>query len=316
MPFASTHSLSLSLPLMILKPRMFRFPSTSPAVVIRTLLLILATILTATSDQEFSEAYYELLGPGYSFGYLQTSPEEQFSSTENLLECAGIALNSQSEFFTYDTVSYVCKNYSPKNMMTVVSANNSNELSYYKNSVWIKIYSLSTEAGLKVFDSYDSKGNLSSWKVNKCNDTFCPNFFRNPILDSWEHFPVDEVKLVIYKNQTAVVNMVFDGQNTNRETWFSHEKLKSSPWNDLSSATPNFFSIRGFRYVRRFYITNHNLCSGDNGWLAIDDGPFYCSYEKGKHYPLIRYSGTKSKVTWSQGYSTGDAISIFIRLKT
>uniref|UniRef100_A0A0L8GAV6 Uncharacterized protein n=1 Tax=Octopus bimaculoides TaxID=37653 RepID=A0A0L8GAV6_OCTBM len=41
--------------------------------------------------------------------------------------------------------------------------------------------------------------------------------------------------------------MIFDGQNTNRETWFSHEKLKSSPWNDLSSTTPYIFSLRGFR---------------------------------------------------------------------
>eukprot|EP00106_Octopus_bimaculoides_P015167 XP_014782609.1 PREDICTED: uncharacterized protein LOC106878038 [Octopus bimaculoides] len=111
---------------------MSQFPSTSPAVVIRMLLFTLATILTVTADREFSEAYYEFVGPGYSYGYLQTSPAEQFSPTENLRECADVALNSQSEFFTYDTVSHVCKNYSPKNIMTVVSTNDSNEMSYYR----------------------------------------------------------------------------------------------------------------------------------------------------------------------------------------
>ncbi|CAI9720849.1 Hypothetical predicted protein [Octopus vulgaris] len=128
--------------------------------------------------------------------------------------------------------------------------------------------------------------------------------------------PITEVKLVIYKNQTAVVNMVFDGQNTNRETWFSHEKLKSSPWNDLSSATPKFFSLQGLKGNRHFYIENRNGCSKDNGWLVINDGPHYCPYENGPRYPLIRYSGTKSKVTWIKGYSIGDTVTVFIRLKT
>ncbi|CAI9742314.1 Hypothetical predicted protein [Octopus vulgaris] len=97
------------------------------------LLLALTTILAVTSDQEFDEAYYNRLGPGYSYDYIGTPPTERFHTESSLLECSGIALQRQSEFFTYNKVSRVCKNYSPKNIMTVVSTNDTNEISFYRS---------------------------------------------------------------------------------------------------------------------------------------------------------------------------------------
>uniref|UniRef100_A0A0L8FND3 Uncharacterized protein n=1 Tax=Octopus bimaculoides TaxID=37653 RepID=A0A0L8FND3_OCTBM len=111
---------------------MFLFPFTRPAAM-EVLLLTLTTILAVTSDQELKDDFYNSLGPGYSYGYLQTPPTQQFSTVSSLLQCAGIALNNQSEFFTYHKVSHVCKNYSPKNIMTVVSTNDSNEMSFYRS---------------------------------------------------------------------------------------------------------------------------------------------------------------------------------------
>ncbi|CAI9742338.1 Hypothetical predicted protein [Octopus vulgaris] len=85
------------------------------------------------TDQEFDEAYYKPLPPGYSFGYLQTNTVQRFYYRQSLQESAFYALNSQSEFFTYNEVSHVCKNYSPKNIMTVVSTNDTNESSFYRS---------------------------------------------------------------------------------------------------------------------------------------------------------------------------------------
>ncbi|XP_014781252.1 uncharacterized protein LOC106876989 [Octopus bimaculoides] len=171
---------------------MSRFPFTHLAVM--TVLLFIDTkFLAVTSDQEFDEAYYKPLPPGYSYGYLQTTPSEKFYKRESLLQCAVVALNSQSQFFTYNKVSHVCKNYSPKDIMTVVSANDSNEISFYRNSQWIRIYALSVGAGSKVYDSFINKGSTSTWKVDECIGTFCPNFFRHPILDFWNYLPIDEV---------------------------------------------------------------------------------------------------------------------------
>ncbi|CAI9742310.1 Hypothetical predicted protein [Octopus vulgaris] len=107
------------------------FPFTRPAAM-DVLLLALTTILAVTSDQEFDEAYYNRLGPGYSYDYIGTPPTERFHTVSSLPECAFYALNSQSEYFTYNKVSRVCKNYSPKYKMTVVSTNDNNETAFYR----------------------------------------------------------------------------------------------------------------------------------------------------------------------------------------
>ncbi|CAI9742315.1 Hypothetical predicted protein [Octopus vulgaris] len=97
------------------------------------LLLALTTIQAVTSDQEFDEAYYKRLRPGYSYDYIGTSPTEQFPIVSSLPECAFYALNSQSEFFTYNKVSRVCKNYSPKAIVKAVSTSDTNEISFYRS---------------------------------------------------------------------------------------------------------------------------------------------------------------------------------------
>lgn len=110
---------------------MFPFPFVWPAI-IEVLLLTLTTILVVTSHQEFHQAYYDALESGYSYANLQETSTESISYEPSLLECAAVALNSQSEFFTYNKVRHVCKNYSPKNIMTVVRTNDTNEVSFYR----------------------------------------------------------------------------------------------------------------------------------------------------------------------------------------
>ncbi|CAI9742323.1 Hypothetical predicted protein [Octopus vulgaris] len=207
----------------IIEPRMSRFPFTHPAV-ITVLLLTLATTLVVSSDQE-REASYERLPPGNSYDYLQSSPSEIFYSTRSLLECAGLALSNQSEFFTYNNV-----------------------------------------------------------------------------------------RLVVYKEQTAVVSVVFDGRDATLESWFSLQNLKSSPWSDLPQSPVNYFSM-GNHWIRHFYISsNHGGCDIDRGWLIVAEGS-YCPWERFPHFPAIIYSGEDSKIVWNDGFETADSMAIFIRLK-
>ncbi|XP_014789069.1 uncharacterized protein LOC106882800 isoform X2 [Octopus bimaculoides] len=273
--------------------------------------------LNLSENQEFDEAYYKPLPPGYSYGYLQTTPSEKFYKRESLLQCAVIALNSQSEYFTYNKVSHVCKNYSPKDIMTVVSANDSNEISFYRNSQWIRIYALSVGAGSKVYDSFINRGSTSTWKVDECIGTFCPNFFRHPILDFWNYLPIDEVKLVIFKNQSDAVTMTFNGRNTSLESWFSRENLRSSPWNDLASATGPIFSLEGRWSKRRVYIGKEPYynCSLAHGWLLVVETQLQCDLDIKDHYPAILYSDKKSNVTWSKGFGLADSFAVFIHLR-
>ncbi|XP_052833428.1 uncharacterized protein LOC128251093 [Octopus bimaculoides] len=294
---------------------MYQFLSAGTTMTI-VLLVNLATILTVTSDQKFNEAHYKRLPPGYSYGYLQTSPTEQFSTSRNLLACTAISLKSQSELFTYNKVSHVCKNYSPKNIMTVVSTNDSNEMSYFRSSEWIKTYAISVGANSLIYNSILNIGSPSTWKVDKCNGAYCPNFFRHPILDIWKSLPIDQVKLVLYKKKTAVVTMVFNGRNTTLENWFSAKNLKSSPWNDLATSPQNSFSMAGAVNIRRFYVSAfHNACPGDAGWLCINEKFHVCTWERSSYFPSIIYSNTKAKTIWHNGYGTADSMAIFIRMK-
>ncbi|XP_014785385.1 uncharacterized protein LOC106880085 [Octopus bimaculoides] len=170
-------------------------------------------------------------------------------------------------------------------------------------------------AGSKVYDSFNNIGSPSSWNVDECRGSFCPNFFRHTILDFWDHLSVDEVKLVIYKNKTAVVNMVFNGRNTNLRNWFSREKLKSSPWSDLPAAGVNLFAMNRFHQRRNFYISSlHNGCEADKGWLYVLEIA-HCEFEKRIPLPVIIYSGDNSRIRWNNNFEKADSMAIFIRLE-
>ncbi|XP_036356012.1 uncharacterized protein LOC118761914 [Octopus sinensis] len=198
--------------------------------------------------------------------------------------------------------------------MTVVNTNDSNEISFYRYSQWIKTYAISMGAGSKVYESFMNIGSPSTWNVDKCIDTVCPNFFRHPILDFWSDLPIEEVKLVVYKEQTAVVSVVFDGRDATLESWFSLQNLKSSPWSDLPQSPVIDFSM-GNHWIRHFYISsNHGGCDIDRGWLIVAEGS-YCPWERFPHFPAIIYSGEDSKIVWNDGFETADSMAIFIRLK-
>eukprot|EP00106_Octopus_bimaculoides_P020437 XP_014787879.1 PREDICTED: uncharacterized protein LOC106881875 isoform X2 [Octopus bimaculoides] len=179
-----------------------------------------------------------------------------------------------------------------------------------------------------IYNSILNIGRPSTWNVDKCIGSYCPNFFRHPLLDMWNKLPIDEVKLVLYKNQAVVVTMVFDGRNTNLENWFSVENLRSSPWNDLSSlsygqSTPwndktsgRIFSMKGFIDLRRFYTSSsHGGCNVDKGWLTVNEVFDECEWEKSDHFPRILYSEIKEATVWHDGYGVADSMAIFIRLR-
>ncbi|XP_014776404.2 uncharacterized protein LOC106873528 [Octopus bimaculoides] len=227
---------------------MFQFTSTCPAVT-TMLILTFAITLTITLGQEDTESAFQYLGPGYTYKYIEPSPTENFYPSQNVMECAMKSLYSGSRFFSYHKVSRLCKNYSARRKLTMSTTQDSNEISFYRVEDWMKVYAISRGTGSDVRNSFLGYGTPSSWNVDKCKDNICPNFFRHPLLDTWDSLQIDEVKLVLYKNQTPVLNMVFNGRNTTRKNWFSFENLKSSPWNDLNQGMAEVFSINGNQYA-------------------------------------------------------------------
>ncbi|XP_029653256.1 uncharacterized protein LOC115226398 [Octopus sinensis] len=300
---------------------MFQFPPTNPDKATGLLLLLslfaLATIPTATvaiPSQQETIANYRYFGPGYSFAYPGTPSQSEIFPSRSQVECAMNTLKNRTGFFSYDRVNQLCKTYPENIVLTASNLTNSGERSFYIRDHWIKVYSISMGAGSDVYNSFLNIGDRASWKVDDCLGLYCPNFFRNSILDVWEQFPIHEVKLVLYENQQSVVTMVFNGRNTNIQNWFSAQNLRSSPWTDLSTSNTNYFSMDGYENRRRFYVSrSHTFCVGDVGWLMISEQSSLCVWEASLVLPRFLYSSKSTKTDWVLSYGSADTLAIFIR---
>ncbi|GAB1597684.1 uncharacterized protein LOC115226398, partial [Argonauta hians] len=200
-------------------------------------LLHLTTTIT-TSDQRFNQANYIHPGPGYVYDYLLTTTKDYITTASNLVNCARVALKNQSQFFSYNNVSKICKDFSPKNILTVKEVADKSQFAHYRRIQWIKAYAASMGKSTDIPKSFLNKGKASDWRVADNR-----GFFRHPILDIWQKLPIKEVKLVLYKNQKPVATIVFDGRNSTIENWFSLQKLKISPWKDLKTSNFTEFYI-------------------------------------------------------------------------
>ena len=101
--------------------------------------------------------------------------------------------------------------------------------------------------------------------------------------------------MALYKNRNEVLSIVFNASNSDKENWFSADRVTFSPWEDLTSNPPTFFSLPG-ALQRSFYIAGPHLsCNNDSGWLALTSES--CSWER----PLNRivYSKLHNIVKWN-----------------
>lgn len=122
--------------------------------------------------------------------------------------------------------------------------------------------------------------------------------YKNRLIQSWQTFNPQEVRVVIYTNGTEVMSMKFNGRGTTNLDWFSQNNLFQSPWTDLKNATNIFiFGIDGAG-ERSFEIAAfHASCPGDTGWFLIA-GP-HCDYERIHPIPGILYSKKTHNIRWS-----------------
>ncbi|XP_035685377.1 uncharacterized protein LOC118421981 [Branchiostoma floridae] len=65
------------------------------------------------------------------------------------------------------------------------------------------------------------------------------------LVHQWETLGIKKVKVVLETSGDEDVEMIFNGENTDKSSWFSQSRLLSSPWTDLPGETANFFSVEG-----------------------------------------------------------------------
>ncbi|CAH3035579.1 unnamed protein product, partial [Pocillopora meandrina] len=123
--------------------------------------------------------------------------------------------------------------------------------------------------------------------------------YKNRIVQSWQTFNPQEVRVVLYTNGAEVMSMRFNARGTTNVDWFTQNNLLQSPWTDLKSATNIYpFLINGHSVSRNFEITaKYDGCANDVGWFMIG-GP-YCAWERFHPVPAILYSKKTHNITWN-----------------
>ncbi|XP_035692633.1 uncharacterized protein LOC118427105 [Branchiostoma floridae] len=114
--------------------------------------------------------------------------------------------------------------------------------------------------------------------------------------------------MVVLESMSAHVKLVFNGQNTDKYSWFSKPRLISSPWTDLETEAIETFSILDESSPessrRSFFISrNHADCESAGGWLSVAEAGTCTMWEQTSSgdAPAILYSTVSNYVTWSSG---------------
>ncbi|XP_035687566.1 uncharacterized protein LOC118423503 isoform X1 [Branchiostoma floridae] len=130
--------------------------------------------------------------------------------------------------------------------------------------------------------------------------------FKSPLVDMWDTLGVKRVKVSLFQG-AEVRELIFNGVNSDKFSWFSKDRLLTSPWADLPTEPNNFFSIDGETNpdARRtwFISRNYGGCPNDAGWLVVvETGPQgSCEWERVPAGPGVLYSRKSTYVNWTSG---------------
>ncbi|KAI8487880.1 hypothetical protein Bbelb_343280 [Branchiostoma belcheri] len=97
---------------------------------------------------------------------------------------------------------------------------------------WLEVFSTVRGAGQTVYAAWIA-GAGEEVLHNKC-----------PVVEKWGSLNIRQVKIVLESSE-GNVELIFDGQNTDKFSWFSLDRLRSSPWIDIRTEPQNIFSIEG-----------------------------------------------------------------------
>ncbi|CAH1272761.1 COLEC10 [Branchiostoma lanceolatum] len=168
------------------------------------------------------------------------------------------------------------------------------------------LISISTVRWLQVFATVKGTGQTAvhAWSAGAGVSVL---HHKNPLVEQWGSLGIKRVKIVL-EAPTGDVELIFNGENTDKFSWFSQDRLISSPWNDVNSEPNDFFSITGYaRPLRTFFINrSHDGCPRDFGWLVLAERN-HCAWERAPvdQRPYILFSRGTTYVNWNDGCPGG-----------
>ncbi|XP_071949332.1 uncharacterized protein [Antedon mediterranea] len=180
---------------------------------------------------------------------------------------------------------------------------------------WVRVFKGVSMTEVSIYNAWQTGSGTSSHHAHQflISDTFYRN---NAIFDNWSTLNIQQVKLTAFSAfHEELFSITFDGVGSTTTSWFSKDRVQSSPWDDMQSASSNVFSIDGI-YNRRFFINNYyNGCGGDKGWFIVVEGTTCKEWDGYDTNPRIIYSRTKSAEIWYTGHiGTARAMTIDVKM--
>ncbi|XP_078693842.1 von Willebrand factor D and EGF domain-containing protein-like isoform X3 [Branchiostoma floridae x Branchiostoma belcheri] len=160
---------------------------------------------------------------------------------------------------------------------------------------------------VQVFGTVKGTGQtaLDAWSAGPGEDVLHD---KSPLVEQWGSLGIKRVRIVL-EASTGDVELILNGENTDKFNWFSQSRLISSPWNDINTEPKNFFSVAGDAgNLRTFFISrSYNGCPQDYGWLVLGEREIGCSWEQASvsRRPNIMFSLTTAHVNWNDGCLNG-----------
>ncbi|XP_033124402.1 uncharacterized protein LOC117122770 [Anneissia japonica] len=183
---------------------------------------------------------------------------------------------------------------------------------------WVRAFkgvSLPT-GGTSIYEAWISGSESSNYHAHRF--LLSNTHYRNKaIFTNWAAFGITKVRLTLFSAlNEELLSIIFNGVGTTTTSWFTSENIESSPWDDIKSATYNYFSVIGdASRGRRFFINKHyGGCGYDNGWLIVKEGAYCKVWEGYNTSPRILYSRARSSQFWFSG-DVGTARAMTIDVK-
>ncbi|GFN75334.1 hemicentin-1 [Plakobranchus ocellatus] len=140
---------------------------------------------------------------------------------------------------------------------------------------WTLVFRAQSSIGVSVWDTWTNTGLHDDNPVPKdfplpclrlTEYESCDRHFRSHILDNWSN--VKEVRFSLVKSDTEVAYVLFNGTGTDRDSWFSQNRIVASTWAPgIQKDTLTLTGMEGFHsegVARRFYLFGpHAGCPAD-----------------------------------------------------
>ncbi|XP_061189889.1 uncharacterized protein LOC133197724 [Saccostrea echinata] len=153
---------------------------------------------------------------------------------------------------------------------------------YKESSGWILIYRSQTGLNTSDYQSFITYGTSDETNENfdddQCATTakspLCTSDYRTSAIDQWESMNISQVRVQLHKSSTKVAEVVFNGTDTTKTSWFMPDRILSSSWADVTpTQSYNYFSIQGDtngQYSWRNFQIWHNYggCPNDVFWMG------------------------------------------------